>query len=369
MAIYQKADDVWAEAARFYVHRNGVYTGGTEAYVKSGGVWVKAHDYDVVPPNPPEITLSISEDFDIVSGKKQLQSRWIRVGVRLPGSANDPEARLTRVLTTYADKPPTTPLGGTYHSTPDSSYPHEAWSNWRYNASNAHPDTSAYVYKQYPVNASGSYKIPGDRTYHFGGWSLDQAGNWSIATQAAIHVPKASVDVPNVVVKETTIQPNSSGSWRSTGFQSGDLIQQNSPRSVGLWFYGNQFTDSIGAQGAVTIRNADIYILRGNDSGQANANIYLFWNGYGSSGALPAPGSAITKTEIKKLGELAKGQGKWFSLPSSFNNNLNTSLKCMGLDYKDPIKATAFPEDYSTVIGTHANLKVGQVRVVWEEQL
>ena len=373
MSVHQKVNDVWTQASRVYVKHNDVQTSCTEAYVKRSGVWVRAYEYDVVPPNPPEITLSIAEDFDTIRGVKTLKTRYIRVGVRLPGSANDADARLTRVLTTYNGKAPTTQFGGTYTSGQDNSYPSEPWSHWEYNGYGVHKDTSVYAYKQWPRNAAAGTIIKGDSTYHFGGWALDNSGNWSIATQAAIHVPKSSVDVPNIVTKEARFQPNSSGSWRSTGFQSGKLIQQNSPRSVGLWQYGNQFTDSIGAQTTgdekITIKSAQIYIKREDDTGTANANVYLFWNGYGTVGALPAAGSGITKTETTKLGQLAKGQGKWFDLPAAFKNNLNTSLKGMGLDYKDPVKAAAFPEDYSSVVSTAANLRCGEVHIVWEEEL
>jgi hypothetical protein len=373
MALYQKVNDVWTLCQRPYVLRNGVWTAATEAYVKRSGVWTKAYEYDVTPPNPPEITLAVLDDFDTINGKKTLKSRWIRVGVRLPGSVNDPDARLVRVLTDYAGKPPTTQFGGTYTSASDANFPNEPWSEWRYNAYGAHQDTSAYAYKQWPRNAAAGDIIAGERHYHFTGWALDQNGNWSIATAAQIWVPKASVEVPNVVIKEARFQPNTSGSWRSTGFQSGKLIQQKTPRSVGLWLYGNQFTDSIGAQTTrgeqVTIRSAQIYIRREDDTGAANANIYLYWNGYGTVGSLPAAGSNISKSEITKLGTLAKGQGKWFELPAKFKDNLNTQVKGMGLDWKDPVKADAFPGDYSSVVSLAANLRCGEVHVVWEEEL
>jgi hypothetical protein len=373
MAIYQHDGTSWVMCTRPYVMRSGVWVAGSEAYVKRSGAWVRAYEYDVTPPNPPEITLSIAEDFDTVRGVKTLKTRYIRVGVRLPGASNDPDARLARVLTDYGGKAPTTQFGGTYTSATDASYPTEAWSNWEYNDYGVHKDTSVYAYKQWPRNASAGTIIKGDQTYHFGGWSLDANGNWSTVNQASIHVPKSSVDVPNVVTKEARFQPNSSGSWRSTGFQTGKLIQQKSPRSVGMWFYGNQFTDSIGAQTTgsekITVKSAQILIRRDDDTGSASANVYLFWNGYGTVSSLPAAGSAITKHEITKLGTLAKGQAKWFDLPTAFKDNLNTQLKGMGLDWKDPVKADAFPADYSSVPATATSLRCGEVHVVWEEEL
>jgi hypothetical protein len=373
MALYQHNGTEWVLCTRPYVMRNGVWTAVMEAHVKRSGAWVKAYEYDVLPPNPPEITLQIAEDFDKVNGKDVLKTRYIKVGVRLPGSANDADARLTRVLTNYAGKPPTTQFGGTYTSSSDASYPTEPWSEWRYNSFGPHKDTSLYIYKQWPRNAAAGTIIAGDRDYYFTGWALDNSGNWSMATPAAIHVPKASVDAPNLVIKEAYFQPDQSGSWRSTGFVSGKLEQQKSPKSQGLWFYGNQFTDSIGAQttGAekVHVRQAQIRISRENDTGTASAYVYLFWTSYGTIGSLPAPGAGIARNEITKLGTIAKGETKWFTLPAAFANNLNTQIKGMGLDWKDPIKADAFPQDYSSVVGMATNLRCGEVHVVWDEEL
>jgi hypothetical protein len=293
------------------------------------------------------------------------------VGVRLPGTANDDDAQLVRVLTTYNGKPPTTQFGGTYTSTPDTTYPNEPWSEWRYNDYGGHNDTSVEVFKQWPLNYGDGQIIPGDKDYFFTAWALDNSGNWSAPTAAQIHIPKDSVDAANTITKETRFQANSGGSWRSAGFQSGDLIQQKSPRSVGLWFYGNQITEAMGASGAVTVKGAQIHIRRENDGGAANANVYLFWTNYAVQGDLPNPSApgGITKHEITKLGQLAKGQDKWFDLPDSYFDNLNSNVKGMGLDWKDPVKADASANDFSQIMSVGSALRCGELHVVWEEKL
>jgi len=380
MTLHIKVNDVWTAVQRPYVKRNDVWVAATEAWVKRSGAWVRAYQYDVTPPNPPEITLTVVEDFDKVNGKNVLKTRYIKVGTRLPGSSNDPDARLTRVLTNYAGKPPSTQFGGTFTQTADKDWTGEPWSEWRYNAYGNHNDTSNYTYKQWPPNVAAGYTIAGDKTYYFGGWSLDDNGNWSAVNQASIHIPKDSVGTENVVVKEARFQPNSSGSWRSDGFHSGDLIQQNSPRSYGIWFHGNQFTDSVGKQGAPTVRSAQIYIRRegsAEDNGSATCHLYLYWHGYASTSALPAPGApgGLTMHEVTKLtttaggGPMAKGEGRWFTLPTAFRDNLNTQVKGMGLSWKDPVKASAFPSDYSRIVSTGQSLRCGEVHVVWEEKL
>lgn len=372
MALYQKVDGVWTLCQRPYVKRNGIWVAADEVWYKQSGSWNQVYNYDVTPPAPPEITLNIVEDFVTQKGEKSLRSRWIRVGVRLPGASNDIEARRARVLTSDS-KPPVNHEGGFFTSSPDKSYPDEPWSEWRYNDFGTHKDSSVVVYKEWPLNASGTQIIKGDTTYYFAGWAQDDAGNWSIDTQAQIHVPKSSVNVPNVITKEAYFQPNTSGSWRNAGYQTGDVVQQNSPRSVGIWFYGNQITDSVGAQTSgdekVTIKNAQIWMKRQNDNGAANANVYLYWTDKQNPAALPAPGSGIGKTEITKIGTIAKGEGKWFDLPSSFYGDLNKNIKSIGLDFKDPTHAGAGAADSSVMVSTATNNRSGQVHLVWEEEL
>jgi hypothetical protein len=221
---------------------------------------------------------------------------------------------------------------------------------------------------------TAGFTIAGDKDYYFTGWSLDQNGNWSAPTQVKVHIPKDSVATDNIIVKEARFQPNSSGSWRSDGFHGGDLIQQQNPRSYGIWFHGNQFTDSIGHQGTPTIRNAQIRITRegaDEDNGSASANLYLAWHGYANQAALPnptAPGG-LNFNEVTKLGQIAKGETKWFDLPNAFYGDLNKNIKGMGLWWKDPVKASAFPNDYSRIVATSQALRCGEVHVVWEEAL
>lgn len=372
MALYQNIDGAWTLCQKPYVKRNGVWMVAEEAWVKRSGTWVNAYDADVTPPNPPEITLSIAEDFATIKGKKTLQSRWIRVGTRLPGVSNDEDAQLVRMLTNYNGKAPTTQFGGTYTSKPDTTFPNEPWSEWRYNKFGPHKDTSVVSIKQWPLNADAGNIIQGDKDYFFTAWSLDNSGNWSAPTAAQIHVPKDSVDAANTVTKEARFQANSGGSWRSGGFQGGNLIQQKSPRSVGLWFYGNQITEAMGSSGAVTVKNAQIHIRRmEDDGGAATANVYLFWTSYAVPGDLPNPAApgGITKNDVAKLGTLAKGQDKWFDLPDSFNADLNKNIKGMGLDWKDPVKADASANDFSKIMSVATALRCGELHVVWEEKL
>jgi hypothetical protein len=372
MTIYVRVNGVYQAVDRPFVRVNGVYTGAKQVWVRNAGTYKSAYLFDITPPDPPLITTALIETRN---DKNVLTGRYIKVGVRLPGASNDPDARLVRVLTNYpASKDddtakPSTQYGGTYTAEPDKTYPDEPWSEWRYNAYGSHKDTSVEVFKQWYPNATTATDIVNDKTYYFTGWSVDDQGNWSVPTSAQLHVPKASVDTPPIVVKEARFQANTSGSWTSSGFQSGKLIQRDSPRSRGLWLYGNQFTDSIGKDGAPTIRSAQVFIKREDDTGVANADIHLGWTPYGTVGSLPSPGGGLTVNEIKKVGTLAKGKGDWFTIPSTFYADFNNNIKGLELNYKDYLKAAASEKDFSVIQKIADNLRCGEVHVVWEEKL
>jgi hypothetical protein len=382
MALYQKvptdpADPTgpgtWVLCKRPYVKYNNVYTAAKTAHIKVNGVWVRAWTYDATPPDKPLIDLILHEDFMVKDGKQVLKSRWIRVGVRQPQPNHDPDTAMIRVLTDYNDKAPTTQFGGTYTSTPDTNYPAEPWSEWRYGDGFPHPDNSKLIYKQWPRNATDGTQLKGDNTYHFGAWAVDGYGNWSGATQASLHIPKGGVDEPTVHLKEVTFAPNSSGSWASVKFGSGrrtqwvagHLEQQKSPRSQGLLFYGGQFKDNLTTNS--TIKTAQIYLYRTTAGQNAVANIYLFWMSTHNPTNLPAPGGTIDPQQTRFIGTLAKGQGRWFDIPGTFNSEFkNGNLKCMGLAWKDPDKSDSVANDYSQVAGGNFG-GCGNVHMVWEE--
>src|SRR5262245_43403978 len=122
MALYQKINGVWEQADRVYIKVGGTYRMVTDAYVKVGGTWRPSYHFDWTPPNPPEMDLQVVEDFTVIKNVKTLTTRYIKVGVRLPGASNDPDARLTRVLTKYAGAAPTSHEGATFTTTPDKTW-------------------------------------------------------------------------------------------------------------------------------------------------------------------------------------------------------------------------------------------------------
>lgn len=367
MPLYYKIDGTWTLVQRPYLKVAGVWTPAQQAYVKRSGTWTKAYEWDTTPSNPPEISLEIIEKKGTTSSSDKVTGRWIKVGIRVPGVSNDTDVKRVRVLTTYNDAMPTTQYGGTYSSKADKTWSKEPWSEWQYNTFGEHEDTSVYAYKEWPVNATDGTVLAGGKTYYFAGWTEDDNGNWSAGTFASIKIPKDGIASANILLKEASFQPNDSGSLTADGFTSGDVIQQNSPRSRGLWFHGGQFRDSIGAKGEPKITSAQIRVERKDDGGSAAANVYLFHHDYATSGDLP---SDPTFSHVTYLGTINKGEVKWFDLPDSHVTALEADgVRGFGLHYKDPVKASAFADDYSTMKSMTDSLRCGEVHIVWQEKL
>lgn len=362
MSVHQKVDGAWVTANRPHVKRSNTWVPAKEVWVKRSGVWVRAYEYDVAPPPAPLLSLEIVETR--YGAKNALQGEHIRVGARIPGPQNN-EVRLIRVLTTYGGKAPTTQFGGTYTSAPSDGWPNEPWSDFRYTGGNSTVD---YRRKNWPRNAAPSNQLVSGQTYYFTAWAQDDAGNWSAGTAAAITAPKKGTNFPNIVVKEGRFNAIWSGSFIGTAsgaFAPGEMIQRSSPMSRGVLGYGNQVVNAIGQQGAPTIRNAQIYLLRGNDTGSATANIYMGWHGHNSTSDV----SPIDLKEVIKLGTLSKGEGKWFTVPEQHWDNLNAGLYGFGFFFKDPVKAAADASDFSALKSVTDNPRNGELHVVWQENL
>lgn len=357
MSVHFKVAGAWTEIDRPYVKRGNAWVPTKEVWVKRSGSWVRAYEYDVTPPPSPQISL---QNIYTRYGKNNNQSgNFIRLTVNIPGP-HRPDVRMIRVLSTYNGKQPTTQFGGTYVSAPDDNWPNEKWSDWEFDGVK---DTSTPRNKTWPRSAKDQTTLKAG-TYYFSGWTLDDAGNWSIGTHAQINVPKSNLVIPQVK-KETRFVPSYAGSYRAGVFAGGQLIQQGSPRSRGILQYNNQMNAAIGSQGTPEIINAQLLLIRdNNDGGVANANIYL---GYHDTVGVDFPDGGAQN--VVKLGTLSKGESKWFDLPNSFNGPLNNGAKGFVLLEKDPAKAAAGTSDFSVLKSLAESPRQGELHVIWTESL
>lgn len=355
MVSYIKVAGDWKSTTRPYLKKNNTWVPAQYLYVKRSGVWEEAYRFDHIPPDPPELTLQI------------VRNRFVRVGVRLPGLAHDPELKQIRVLAARKDGVLTGPLGAGYIQGNDADFPHEDWSNFYYNSGNPngnynHGDSFDYDYKEYPLNPTTNTDLPGGQFYYFAAWSRDFDENWSIGVFNQIWMPKNGVDADAIVVKEANFQVNQSGSLNLDGvaFTPGDLVARDSPRSNGIWYHANKITSSVGYSGKATIRAAQIRITRsGDDIGPSTTNVNLFWHGQQSSADLPfADFNGATK-----VGTLNKGETDWFPIPTAWYPLLSTQIKGFGLRFGTD------PNDQMMADGISTHLRSGELHVIWEEAL
>jgi hypothetical protein len=361
MTGYFKEGGVYTPASQIWVKQQGVWLQINDGYVKDAGQYKSFHHFDSTPPDPPVITLQRIET--------NAGGRYIKVGARASGAGHDSNLKRIRILTTYNGKAPTTQFGGTYTSASDADWPDEPWSEWRYNgfgSGKSHSDSSVETYKQWTRNPNSETNLKEGR-YYFSGWAEDFSGNWSAGNHTFIDMPKRSVDAANYIKKELRIRANGSGSWTGGQMVSGQLEQRySSPSSRGFYFYGHDITNNIGSQGTPTIKSAQIYLYRGEDNGKPSANVYLFRHDEPSiSGLVTQP----ARSEVTKIGTIAKGEGKWFDIPEAYWPNLEADdIKGFGLENKDPVKASGFPEDYSVIKSIGELPRSGEVNLVWTEK-
>lgn len=369
MSVHYKTGGAWVEADQVYVKVQGIWVEARQVHNKISGSWVKVHEYDSTPPDPPVISLEVI-DTEYTENSVEKSGRYIKLGIRTPPASHDSKLKRVRVLTTYNNAAPTTQFGGTYTAPQsDADWPDEPWSDWHYNgygSGKSHPDSSQYNYKQWPRNATQQSNLAEGR-YYFSAWAEDKSGNWSAGTHTFIDLPKKSVESANVIRKEARIRANTAGSWVDGAFVSGQLEQRYAnPKSRGFYFYGNEITNVIGDQGTPTIKGAQIFLIRGDDSGKPSANVYLFWHTETTSSGLS---SQPTRHEATKIGTIAKGEAKWFTIPESMWPNLEADdIKGFGLDHINPVMASGFPEDYSVIKSTGEQARSGEVHLVWVER-
>lgn len=368
MPVYINDNGTWKQTTRPFIKRSsGNWSPAMEMWIKDGGVWKEGFHYDVTAPPGPELSLTVQ--------KNSKGGQYLLVGTRLTPATNYADVALIRILVgkkgstgTY----PASPTDATYIRSADTNYPKEPWSDWYYNdykSAYSHPDTSVLSIKHYPQTGWQTSDLAPD-TYRFAAWSMDFYGNWSARTILATGVPKTGD--PKQVNKRAYFQASQSGTYNLTSAGSwtpGNLQQSGGPglrATAGVFYYGNALKDSIGQNGPATIRDVQIRLNRINDNGPTNANIYL------AMATETSPGSSTGRdTSIYKLGTLAKGQAKWFTVPSALYSWMAANEPgAMILWYQDPNKAQANSDDFSVIEGINPNESTriqGQLSIGWSE--
>lgn len=105
MTAYKKLAGAWNPAQRIYVRSQGTWMPSDVVYVKRNGTWQIAHNYDVTPPDAPQISLELVDTEYWDSGVRLL-GRYINVSVRQAATTHDTTLARIRVLSSYNGRPP-----------------------------------------------------------------------------------------------------------------------------------------------------------------------------------------------------------------------------------------------------------------------
>lgn len=363
MTIYKKENGSWVQQdGRPWVKVNGEWVPATAGYVKRSGVWTNFYTYDATPPATPTL---VATEYQATASEGG--GRYIKLQVT-PGNLSDTTLKRIRILVST-----TAPITSQYDTSgyisgDDVNFPGMPWSEIWFNGYNGIEQTPQSRQKIWTRNATGSTTVAAGK-YYFSAWAEDFSGNWSgVATTWITLNPLSSPTAPSFSGR---YDATNAGTWvggdSSGSFQSG-LQKQNgqaSPRERGIYFYGSQINEIRSTTISPRITSAQIYLTRRDDNGNANANVYIYGHGYTKPADI---GNLNYQTVVRFLGTIAKGEAKWFDIPSAFYDNIIMgNTKGFGLHDRDPSAGGPTDKDISAMRELSIAPRSGEVYFTWEE--
>lgn len=365
--FYQKTGGSWVyRDGRPYIRRAGTgWTPIVSGYVKRSGVWTNFYTFDATPPAAP--TLTVAEEITTFQqGGTTQRGRHVLVTVK--PSVADTSVRRVRLLVSPVSQPTSQYDQSGYISAPETAHPTEPWSELYYNGYNGYSRLStAADTRVYTRDATDQTVVPAG-TFYFSAWSEDFAGNWSPGAFKTITLTSFSTALPSF---NSRITATGTGTLSQQVFTSGDVRQAGTPRENGYFFYGSQLFQELSKATDPKITSAQIFLHRKNDSGQDNANIYLAWHDHTSRSDFPNNPNFDGNT-VTKVGTIAKGEAKWFDIPSTHWDNIaNRTLKgfCLGnrlIDDDPDTDATA--KDFSVLKSLTDAPRSGELYITFNDQ-
>lgn len=213
-----------------------------------------------------------------------------------------------------------------------------------------------------PVNAQVTVKADNDVTYTVGfspsyvpapghrvllNW--DGGGHIVIRTDAA--------DQPTVVVaapastgstKSQTFYASDSGSYRSSGWQTGSVYFGQSFPSAG-YFYGNQIADSIPDGATITGIRAYLEVIDASGQGTMPLSLHA---------SASRPGGSLALDQTTSIGAMPRGFAGTIDLPNAWGDLLKTGAR-RGIGTSGP--------GYRVLRGTNAQPAAGALTIDWKE--
>lgn len=349
MSIYVKDAGVWTLVSTAHLKNSGIWTEPKQGWVKDAGIWKQFYQIDTTPPPVPQLTLAIANN------------RYINVSVKA-ANALVPDLSAVRVLVSNTAFPSNQFASG-YVGTPDNTYPTEAWSEFKYNSSGSHVETSTVI-KEYPPNPSTSTTLVGGGTYYFSAWSVDTRGNWSAGVFASQKMPDRTTPPTNPVpvIKQTTWTAD----WSQT-FNGDDTLRWNNVNlTQGYWnsFNGNQESvigfpheSVINTLKNATITKVEIYMY----AQKAYSKTFLARNLFHSASAPQPTMATIPRFGTPTFEEFATAQGKWYDITSMGTAGWKSG-QVKGLTFQP----NTFDRHYSGIFDGHTQSHPPKLRVTYQ---
>lgn len=365
MGVWIKTGGAWVEkSGRPHLKVNGSWMPVKEGHVKRAGVWTEFYNYDVTPPQPPQLLLEEVNPQYNYGGALRL-GRYVNVSAA-PAVVDDTLKRIVVLVNTNYQ--PSSPYdAASYISVAGAEAPGESWSELGYNGYLTSRPLTSVVTKRFTANQADSTVLPGG-TYYFSAWAQDWAGNWSDGTYDSISLPTA-FDVTQRSSHSYTARATLGGTYRvpTNNFVSGDMEYDISPMRHGVWFYGSQIQAAIaGAPINYEITSMQIHISRkSNDAASGNSGpLWLAPHPFLSGSHLQSTGAFIYSAT--NVGSIAKGEAKWFNVPQSWWAGFANGT------YKGVAAVSRNPGMTSYVRGTLKNLsdapRMGEIQLSWTSE-
>jgi len=364
VGVYVKSSGGWIQkTGRPHLKVNGQWMPVKEGHVKQAGVWTEFYNYDVTPPQAPQLELTEVNPQYNYGGALRL-GRYINV-TTAPAVVDDTIKRiLVLVSTSYQ---PSSPFDApSFISIPGAEAPGEPWSELGYNGYLTSRPLTGVSTKRFTANQADSSVLPGG-TYYVSAWAQDWAGNWSDGTYDSITLTNA-FDVTQTTSHVYNGRATSGGTYQAStnNYSQGDMDWTASPVRNAVWFYGTQFANAIASAPInATITSMKVYLHRkAVDKGPQASNLYLTAHGFNSGAEIEAA-HGFFLLGASHIGTLAKGEGKWFDVPASMYSSIITGGAGLALVARTP-GMTSFSQ--GTLNSVSTAVRQGEIQMTWTSE-
>lgn len=337
--MWRKNDSgVWVKSGVLFKSSTQGWVKAVTGHIKNGDdtTWDLVYDQDVTPPPAP----SFGSRYTYTDTKK------FRQYIQMPSTSDVVRGCFKVSKTGYPTRPGEVTSGDTFTYADDS----DGQPFWLFDKS-----PGSNVQRNFQ---SASYSTK----YYLAAWAQDDSGNWSAPVTTSFTFPAAPAPTKKLVTKTAYITTNNSASYANFGWRSGDILYQaGSYGDKGFWFYGTKIASAL--KNAESIDKIQIYVYRRNTSHGVSGDAQVHIGRHGlTSKPSGSPGSNPITGEYT-IGKLKRGEGQWFTLPSSWYKYFKSgSYRGLGVEYG----TTSYTSDRYAIFNGYGTSS-GKVKLTWKQ--